>query len=341
MIGGAARAPCSSRASPFSTSGSGVKWHMPRSRRRSVVHRRWDPTLLSVDRMFDRLLRATFARDQPRVLYHYTSWDGAKGILASQAVWATSFACTNDHLELRAANQLLLEVADELRNSFSGLARDALDFFVNHYGELQLAEMFPVYLFSLSARRDDPHQWAEYGAGGGGVCLGIRVLDGEKRAKNYGLAGALAQVFYQEDVVRQHTRENIRRVCLHVAGARPTRQAKEAVINVLLRLAAFTAITTKEPKWAAEHEWRYAAIGKRGKLIPEQSREGRDGRIIRFVPLQLRRPPSRIALAEFTIGPRVVDHESALEIASQLLEASGYQHGAANFPEVTCSSARP
>ena len=38
--------------------------------------------------------------DKPKILYHYTTMDGLKGIIASKSLWATKIQYLNDASEL-------------------------------------------------------------------------------------------------------------------------------------------------------------------------------------------------------------------------------------------------
>lgn len=93
---------------------------MPKSRKRRHSKgrqvRKWlDP--LALDQMFDGVVGFTSEVEVPRVLYHYTGWEGAKGIIASQQFWATAHDCTNDEAELVSADSIIVEVAKELRET--------------------------------------------------------------------------------------------------------------------------------------------------------------------------------------------------------------------------------
>jgi len=71
---------------------------------------------LAVDRMFETVVDNSFKVAVPSVLYHYTGWQGAEGILKSQAFWETAHDCTNDEAELRSADATVMEVASDLRS---------------------------------------------------------------------------------------------------------------------------------------------------------------------------------------------------------------------------------
>jgi hypothetical protein len=129
---------------------------MPKSRKRPHTKnrrvRKWlDP--LALDRMFDKAEGSTSDIEVPRVLYHYTSWEGAKGIISSQQFWATAHDCTNDEAELVSADSVIVEVANELRKNAFGAAAKVLDLFVAEYPQKQIATMITVCLACFSVAR--------------------------------------------------------------------------------------------------------------------------------------------------------------------------------------------
>lgn len=63
--------------------------------------------------------KTLFREPTPDVLYHYTKWDGAQGILTSKQIWATSHDCTNDPAELSSAGEVIVTVARDIRGKFA------------------------------------------------------------------------------------------------------------------------------------------------------------------------------------------------------------------------------
>src|SRR5436305_1127519 len=86
---------------------------------------------LALDRMFDKVVEKGYDVSAPRVLYHYTKWAGASGILSEQQFWATAHHCTNDPTELVSADSIILEVATNLRQNATGAAAEALNRFLS------------------------------------------------------------------------------------------------------------------------------------------------------------------------------------------------------------------
>ena len=117
---------------------------MPKSRKRiRPKRRRREPGVnpLALDRMFDAVVNDTFRVDVPKVLYHYTTWAGAQGIITSQRFWATAHDCTNDEAELVSADEIIVQVARELRTKARGAVAKVLDLFLDGYPEQQVTKV--------------------------------------------------------------------------------------------------------------------------------------------------------------------------------------------------------
>jgi hypothetical protein len=92
----------------------------------------------------------------PRLVYHYTSLKGLKGILKKQRIRATHFEYLNDPDELHYCRNLF---GEEARRTDPNAADPAM------FGE--------DYIASFSEVGDDLAQWRSYGDGGNGVAIGL------------------------------------------------------------------------------------------------------------------------------------------------------------------------
>jgi hypothetical protein len=92
---------------------------------------------LAIDKMYDSVVSDGYNKSAPPTVFHYTSWNGASGILHSQRFWATAHQCTNDRAELKSADAVILEVAEEVRKGQKNvLAREALRLFITGFHDL-------------------------------------------------------------------------------------------------------------------------------------------------------------------------------------------------------------
>ena len=306
----------------------------PKHRRSKKQHRRANP--LAVDHIFDGIVDESFKVDTPKILYHYTTWTGAEGILKSQRFWATAHDCTNDQAELKSADAIVMEVARELRKTAKHAAIPMLDLFLEGYPRLQITHLRTVYLTCFSLARDDREQWRKYADDGRGLCLGIRVLN-EQPPEEVDRATKIVAVDYSEMSWRAMLSENFSKICSVMGrnGVLFTRHNVELGLNALYRIAAFAAIMAKQEKWAVEQEYRRVTIVYREADVQPVVRVS-GGKEVRYLATVVRANGRKIALAEIVIGPNQ-DLEEARQRIIKLLAECGYEIGQAEYPELTCS----
>src|SRR5437879_3749684 len=99
-------------------------------------------------------------------------------------------------------------------------------------------------------------------------------------------------------------------------------RALELGLNALFRIAAYAAVTAKQPQWSVEEEWRQVVIARKGVRIEPCERQGPQG-VIRYLPVFVRKDARPVALAEVLIGPNQ-DAEAARENLMSLLKSAGY-----------------
>ena len=312
---------------------------MPKSRKRLRPKRRRRTKLaidpLAIESMFDEVARAPHA-GAPLVLYHYTTWGGAQGILTSQQFWASAHDCTNDMAELVSADSVIIDVAKELQRNATGAAAEVLSLFADGYAKLQITRMVSVCMACFSVARDDEAQWRKYGDNGHGVCLGIRVLD-EPGPKDP--PSALVQVNYSEASWRSDLTKHFGQVCSLLSRVVASRKNCELGLSALYRTAAFASIAAKRREWAGEREFRHVTL-VRQKLQGQLKEREANGKIIRFLPISVRADGKRIAFSEIIVGSNRNAQETREQLTS-LLATKGYKVGDIEYPEIIASAIPP
>lgn len=293
---------------------------MPKSRKRtSEQDRRHNP--LTLDGMFDHIVEHPFATQVPPILYHYTSWSGAEGILKSQKFWATAHNCTNDEAELQSADTTIMEVAREVRRKFLGSAATVLETFMDNYHASRLSNLTTIYLACFSAARDDQGQWRKYSDEGRGVCLGLRML-AEPPPKNPHGTGGIIKVDYSEQSWRAAVKDSFEQICRLLGRADNSTRTHGLGLSALYRIAAFMSIAAKQEQWANEQEYRHVTLPRPNVSVPIGTRLSGE-RTIRYLPVTMRDEGKPIALAEIIIGP-IQNLGEARERVNHLLTAIGY-----------------
>lgn len=109
-----------------------------------------------------------YAPEQGERLFHYTSLEGALGILKTRSIWLSDFAGMNDPGEYRYARNCFLE---EFRSAPQAPSELPLHAAITALLGLEIATN--MFIGCLSQHPDDPHLWEHYGSGGTGCTIGI------------------------------------------------------------------------------------------------------------------------------------------------------------------------
>ena len=308
---------------------------MPKSRKRKKkVGRTNQSDSLALESMFDGV--GPPSTSGPRILHHYTAWNGAAGILSSQQFWATAHSCTNDPAELRSADDIIIEVAKELRSSAVGTAFKTLSSFISQYSKVRISEVLTVCLTCFSLARDDEEQWRRYGDNGRGVCLSLRVVD-ETPPK--GPRSKTVAVDYSESSWRDGVRADFIQYCDLLSRYEGTPENIRSGVLALNQRAAFQCLVAKKPEWSVEQEFRHVTLVPSKSGIQLKQRETPDGTKL-CLPVLVRADGKRIALAEILIGPNRDAEETQREL-TVLLSTCGYQVGSAEYPAISLSAIPP
>lgn len=230
----------------------------------------------------------------PAQLYHYTSAEGALGILSSGSIRATMIHYMNDAKEfqyaLDLAAELILDTPGPSGERHHDICRDFL---------VAIRRM-AVYVFSLSEHRNQLSQWRAY-AGGGGYAIGIDTSQLQMlcQANNATLVRCVYDLSSQ-------------RALLSPIVAEMLEAAKELAPDAnWLELydtfaARFTSVaaTIKHPSFYEEDEWRVvSSIG-----VPQSTVKYRSagGLIVPYCEWSLRHG-NLYPVAAVVVGPTVSD----------------------------------
>ena len=135
--------------------------------------------LKKLDIDLDKIVEKAYEAERPPVLYHYTTWGGLEGILSTRKLWVTAHHCTNDPAELASTDSVALDVARELVQACSLASKVVPERFIDRFLRDQLRDKVVTYLACFSSARDKMSQWEKYADRARGVCLGIRLLQGQ------------------------------------------------------------------------------------------------------------------------------------------------------------------
>jgi hypothetical protein len=161
------------------------------------------------------------------ILYHYTTLDGARQILETRKLWASSIRHLNDSSELQYAIDLALKVFPIA--AFSDFERRFW---------LDDLRGGTSYVASFSVHRDQLSQWRGYGGSACGIALGF---DAEY------IKGTLSPLGYRLEPCIYDPEEQ-RRLFESSGGSASAQAAAHAIVDLAPRM--------KQPKFSEEGEWR-------------------------------------------------------------------------------------
>ena len=275
---------------------------------------------LKIESMFDRAKHARTRRG-PRVLYHYTSWEAAENIIASQRFRATAHNCTNDPGELISADATIIEALTVAQARASGMTARLLRLFLKTYEHLRISASPRCYLICFSPARDDPNQWCGYGARGSGLCLGLRLFE-IPEPKVPAFASQFMPVQYLESNWRAKFDEWLDAFVEVFSLGTDTEDNWRLAMDSLTVTTTAWALTAKLPQWEREQEVRMIFLVREHASVQTTEEIRPDGTVKRYltVPVTALR---RMPVVEVIVGPNN-DPAVAQERAIRMLESAGY-----------------
>jgi hypothetical protein len=106
------------------------------------------------------------------LLWHYTSWAAYESIARTGKLWASKIDCLNDEMELKQANQRLVnDVVAAVEKAFG----DKIDF-TDHQSLTEAIDTIsstPTCVICFSASYDQLSQWRAYSGDGPAIALGF------------------------------------------------------------------------------------------------------------------------------------------------------------------------
>jgi hypothetical protein len=292
------------------------------------------------DEELDTIVGEGLPGSMPDTLYHYTSWQGFKGIVSSQRMRATAHHSTKDPAELTTADALIVEVATDLARNAAPRVRPLLGRFLAQFQDRKISRAVKAYLSCFSVEGDKPSQWSAFADRGHGVCLAFRVIQKERLTTE--LKPATLPVIYAEAALRASVEAKFRRVLdAFDAFARRYRDGFEAGEQMawvaLMRVAGMAGISAKRPECEAEAEWRTVVLKWPENVEPQPQFRPDGGE---YIDIRLRDEPRRFDFVEIVLGPGNLAHESeAIAEAHAVLVAAGYGTADERMPPIRVSRA--
>jgi hypothetical protein len=228
----------------------------------------------------------------PEYLWHYTTGAGLKGIIESDALWATEIHYLNDVGEFNLVTALMTqELASRVDSSPHKAALAAAQ---HYFSRTDFASAAGLLICSFTTERDQLSQWRGYTEPGDGYNIGIAgahiknivpIESGHLRPCNYDPAHAFS-------IMRNAVTTSFERFAVH--------GSEKQLIDELRTHVVLMAAWCKHESFREEHEWRLVLLPPtflRAAGIATPDLQFRPGRYTIIphasVPLQLGNPDAK------------------------------------------------
>lgn len=165
------------------------------------------------------------------VLYHYTSFDGLKGIIESRCLWLTHFRYLNDTSEIvYARDEVLKKIEEILRNQLTDLEEHLQWQMFRQTFKNMIETNMNFYIFSFCVKPNYLPAWRWYAANGCGVAIGFRK-----------------ELFIQKSA--DHTNDSKRMVSFHKVYYEIANKAVKNLIENLIKITRSEFQKAKQNKY--------------------------------------------------------------------------------------------
>ena len=249
------------------------------------------------------------ARNDKKILYHYTDFQALDGILRSAQLRVNNVLRMNDSAEMRHfMDRLCAAVAQRLEEDGD---REGAGQVRQRFRE-ELKKEYSAFAACFSFHRDDAAQWERYGNRGRGVCIAFRREYLEKMATG---ALSLQMVFYRNDMAGHPMVEEFCRLLKEGADL-----SGEEVRRAMCEAWA-CSVSYKHPSFRSEYEMRLVVSPfEKGDFDIRPCYHVTKERIKKYYPLDL-----RAMCAEIQIGME----ELVAELIAYLMEPTDLLPGEA------------
>jgi hypothetical protein len=189
--------------------------------------------------------------DKFKKLYHYTSVDGLKGILDSEAIWTTQIQYMNDSKEFLHSIDIAFQIVKRKKNSSVKGVKKYCEAIEHRLKNINGARTF---IFSMTENPDQLSQWRGY-CGLGGYSIGFNESEIIKlgKAQNYRLEKCI-----YDDCKKALIIEKIIDESIAFYKSQPSQKESIEIVQDSMLYSHFISIGSlmKHSSFAEENEWR-------------------------------------------------------------------------------------
>ena len=272
-------------------------------------------------------------QNRRKILYHYTDFQAADGILRSAQLRVNNVLNMNDSAEMRHfMTRLSSAITGRLRGEGFAAQADQLQ---NLFSQ-ELRKEYSAFAACFSFHRDDAAQWERYGNRGRGVCIAFQREYLQRMARG---ALSLQRVFYQDSMAGHPMVEEFCRLLKEGADL-----SGEEVRRAMCEAWA-CSVSYKHPSFRSEYEMRLVVSPfEKEDLKVQPCYHVSKERIKKYYPLDLMGMCGKIGIGleelvpEIIIGPESTQSKSILQ---DYLRDNGLEELAGKVALSKCPLRRP
>lgn len=209
------------------------------------------------------------------LLYHYTTLNGLRGILASRSLWFSHISSFNDPSELQYGKSVVIDqLNDAIMKEDDQVVKKLLSLLIGWIKAFDNALLYHTYVACFCEKDNLLSQWRGYAASGGGYSIGISFDSGTKfsyysenlsEESHLILRKVIYELADQKEVVTKCLERIIeggknadKRIAINQNTLSDTwiEQAAMESCNILFDIL----LSLKNPAFAEEKEWRLVKI---------------------------------------------------------------------------------
>lgn len=281
-----------------------------------------NPNWSKIEKVSDKLLGYYFKNFDciPGILKHFTTKDGACGIINSSELWAFNTSYMNDPNEVKHGQDIIIKVYEGLKSCFTAEVQMIFERAIRIICDPVERENFFIVCFSRCHK--SIYHWKHYGEGNKGIELGFS-------ANHLGLTQfrQIRKVIYKDSIKEQLVTEVFKEICLLYESLPKCAEGWDFEMN----LASFAALTNnhlaefiftfKETKWDSEDEYRLIVNNERS-VMPEYKFNGRS--FVKVKLSQISPDNPLLPLVGVIFGERTPEVDK-IEVCRALID-EGYSH---------------
>jgi hypothetical protein len=264
---------------------------------------------------------------RPRILFHYTSLEGFKGIVESGTIWASDIAFLNDTSEISHASKIISEEVERTASGASETVRELLRRANHPTDRNDLSAAFFAICFCESG--DLLSQWRAYGDGGRGYALGFDSY--EFSSNVYYVRKVVYNLTRQRELVSRVVSDIIALFTRVADGKTIAELDAEEILPEFSRLLSSHLRTLlfsfKHPAFSEEGEWRLIIPFSRQEHLAQMKIRAAGSLLVPYLAVTFSdgRKKPQLPLLEIVQGPSL-HPELNKKAAHLLLERQWYEH---------------